>query len=85
MAYMTELGQLSRSRPFREARNYVLHKLQEFDPALGVYGLPEPACDHALLVGGFYQDIGALVVSGVIENFGAREELGAAPSAHSSI
>jgi hypothetical protein len=67
MSYMTQLGPLSRSQAFREAQEYIMTQLSQFDPAVcGVYRLPEPACDHVLLVGGFYQDIGALVVAGVI-------------------
>jgi hypothetical protein len=67
MIYMTELGRIAASADFRDARNYVLTELSQFDPALGVYGLPKPVCDYALQVGGFYQDMGALVLEGVIE------------------
>jgi len=67
MSYMTQLGRIVASPDFREAREYILTQLSQFDPALGVYGLPKPACDHALLVGGFYQDIGALAVQGVVD------------------
>jgi hypothetical protein len=66
--YMIEKGQFFRSQAYREAWDYITTQLYQFDPAsLGVYRLPRPAIDYVLLVGGFYQDIGALVVTGVIE------------------
>jgi hypothetical protein len=68
MLYMTEKGEFYRSKDYRKARDYIITELAQFDPvAVGVYGLPEPAIDYVLLVGGFYQDIGALVVTGVIQ------------------
>jgi hypothetical protein len=68
MLYMTEKGQFYRSKSYRKARDYIITELPQFDPAaVGVYGLPEPAIDHVLLVGGFYQDIGTLAVTRVIQ------------------
>jgi hypothetical protein len=67
ISFLTELAQRARSQDFRKAEDYVLTQLSQFDPAVGVYGLPEPACDYALLVGGFYQDVGVLVVTGVLD------------------
>jgi hypothetical protein len=68
MLYMTERGQFFRSQAYREAWGYIKTQLSQFDPAtFGVYGLPTPAVDYVLLVGGFYQDIGTLVVTKVIE------------------
>jgi hypothetical protein len=65
--FMTELGQRNRGQEFRKALDYIHAELSKFDPALGVYGLPEPAAGHVLLVGGFYQDVGVLVVTGVMD------------------
>lgn len=68
MLYMTGRGEFVRSQAYREARDYIMTQLSQFDRvAFGVYGLPKPAIDYVLLAGGFYQDIGALVVTGVIE------------------
>jgi hypothetical protein len=68
MIYMTEKGEFFRSKEYRNAWNYIITELSEFNPAaVGVYDLPEPAIDYVLLVGGFYQDIGLLVVTGVIQ------------------
>lgn len=68
MIYMTEKGEFFRSKEYREAWSYIITELSEFNPAtVGVYDLPEPAIDYVLLVGGFYQDIGLLVVTGVIQ------------------
>jgi hypothetical protein len=67
MTFMTELGQRTRSQDFRSAYDYVLKELPKFDPALGLFGLPEQARSHALLVGGFYDDVGILVVTGVLD------------------
>jgi hypothetical protein len=65
--FMTELGQRTRSPDFRKAYEYVQTQLSQFDPTLGLFGLPEPARDHALLVGSFYQDVSTLVVTGVLD------------------
>jgi hypothetical protein len=65
--FMNELGQTIRSQVFLNAQDYVLTQLSQFDPSLGVYGLPEPAREYALRVGGFYQDLGVLVVNGVLD------------------
>lgn len=65
--FVTELGQKTRTPDFIKARDYVLTELSKLDPALGVYGLPEPARDYVLLVGDFYQDVASLVVSGVLD------------------
>lgn len=68
MIYMTEKGEFFRSKDYRKAWDYILNELSRFDPAVvGVYDLPEPAIDYVLLVGGFYQDIGLLVVTEVIQ------------------
>jgi hypothetical protein len=67
MLYMTERGQFFRSPVYREAREYVMTQLSQYDPSVGIYDLPKPAIDYVLQVGGFYQDIGALVVTGVIQ------------------
>lgn len=67
ISFITDLGQRTRSQHFREARDYVLTQLSQHDPALGIYGLPEPARDHVVLVGGFYQDVGTLTLTGVLD------------------
>jgi hypothetical protein len=68
MLYMTEKGEFYRSKAYRKARDYIITQLCQFDPTVvGVYGLPEPAIDYVLLVGGFYQDIGTLVVTRVVQ------------------
>jgi hypothetical protein len=68
MLYMTEKGEFYRSKAYRNAHDYIITELSQFDPAVvGVYGLPEPAIDYVLLVGGFYQDIGTLVGTRVIQ------------------
>jgi hypothetical protein len=67
MVYMTEKGEFYRSKDYRKARDCIITDLPRFDPVVaGVYGLPEPVIDCVLLVGGFYQDIGALVVTEVV-------------------
>jgi len=65
--FVTELGQSIRTPDFTKAREYILTQLSQFDSALGIYGLPEPARDYVLLVGGFYQDLGSLVVTGILD------------------
>ena len=65
--FLNETGQKLRSQDFLASQDYVLTQLSKFNPSLGVYGLPEPARGHALQVGGFYQDLGVLVVSGVLD------------------
>jgi hypothetical protein len=67
ISFISELGQRLRSPEFLSAQDYVLTQLSQFDPTLGIYGLPAPAREHVLLVGGFYQDLGVLVVTGVID------------------
>jgi hypothetical protein len=68
MLYMTGKGEFFRSEAYRKAWDYIRTELSQFDPVtFGVYGLPKPAVDYALLVGGFYQDIGTLVVTRVMQ------------------
>jgi hypothetical protein len=67
MSFMTELGQRTRSPEFRNAYDFILADLPQFDPALGIYGLPEAARSQVTLVGGFYQDLGTLVATGVLD------------------
>ena len=67
MLFFSELGQRARTPDFLNAQEYVLTELGQFDPNLGLHGLPEPARDYALLVGYFYQDLGALVTTGVMD------------------
>jgi len=67
MSFMTELGQRTRSPEFRNAYDYILTDLSKFDPALGIYALPEAERSQVTLVGGFYQDLGTLVVTGVLD------------------
>lgn len=67
MSFMTELGQRTRSSEFRNAYDYILTDLPQFDPALGIYALPEAGRSQVVLIGGFYQDLGTLVVTGVLD------------------
>jgi hypothetical protein len=67
LAFMAEMGGLTRTPDFREAQDYVLTRLSENDPTEGITRLPRPARDYVWKVGGFYQDLGALVVTGVID------------------
>jgi hypothetical protein len=67
MSLFSALGQRARSPEFLEAQTYVQTSLDQYDPNLGLHGLPRPARDYALLVGYFYQDVGALVTTGVID------------------
>ena len=73
LVFMANVGGRSRTAEFREAQDYVLRELSQYDSALGITQLPRPARDHVWQVGGFYQDLGALVATGVID-----EELAAA-------
>jgi hypothetical protein len=67
MVYMTEKGEFYRSKDYRKARDCIMTDLPRFDPVVaGVYELPEPVIDCVLLVGGFYEDIGTLVVTEVV-------------------
>jgi hypothetical protein len=66
LSFMAEFGGRSRTREFRVAQEYIRTKLERISPEHGIYDLPEPAREHVLLVGYFYQDIGALVVTGVL-------------------
>jgi hypothetical protein len=67
LVYTAELGSRTRTPEFREAMDFVRTSLRAYDPVLGISDLPSPAREHLLLVGGFYQDLGMLVVTGVIE------------------
>ncbi|GAA3155224.1 hypothetical protein ACFQ0X_43385 [Streptomyces rectiviolaceus] len=67
LIFIGEMMARSRTPAFREARDYLLVSLQEHNRALGVTRLPSPARDHIFLVGSYYQDLGVLVVSGVID------------------
>jgi hypothetical protein len=67
LLFMVEIGARRWNTSFREARDYILSDLSQYDPGLGVSGLPRPARDYVYEVGGFYQDLGALVTAGVIE------------------
>jgi Domain of unknown function (DUF4760) len=67
ITFVGEMGPRSQSQDFHKSWDYIMTELKQFDPALGVYGLPEPARDHVLLVAGFYQDVGVLVRGGVID------------------
>jgi hypothetical protein len=68
MSFMTELGQRTRSPEFRNAYDFILTDFpHQFDPAHGIYALPETERGQVLLVGGFYQDLGILVATGVLD------------------
>lgn len=67
LVYTAELGSRTRTPEFREAMDFVRTSLGAYDPVSGISDLPSPAREHLLLVGGFYQDLGMLVVTGVIE------------------
>lgn len=42
-------------------------ELSNYDSSLGIAKLPRPARDHVWQVGGFYQDLGVLVNTGVLD------------------
>ncbi|MEV6192134.1 hypothetical protein AB0M19_06990 [Streptomyces sp. NPDC051920] len=67
LLFVSEMDKTSRSPAFLESKDWILNSLADHDPALGVTGLPRPAREHIYLVGGFYQQLGALVVTGVID------------------
>jgi hypothetical protein len=64
--FVSELGQRYRSGDFRKAQDYISTELSKFDPVLGIYNLPDPARGYVLLVGGFYQDLGLLALTGAL-------------------
>jgi hypothetical protein len=67
LLYMIDMGARRWTPGFIEARDFVMTRLSEHDPAVGISGLPTPARDCVFEVGGFYQDIGSLVVNGVVD------------------
>lgn len=73
LAFLVGIGGRNRSPEFRDAQDYILTELSNYDPSLGVTKLPRPARDHVWQVGGFYQDLGVLVNTGII-----NEDLAAA-------
>lgn len=66
LAFLAGMGGRNRSPEFREAQDYILTELSDYDPSLGVTKLPRPARDHVWQVGGFYQDLGVLVNTGIL-------------------
>lgn len=67
LLYILDLGSRARAPEFKEATDFVMTSLDGRDPALGISGLPPPAREKVLLVGGFYQDLGMLVVTRTLE------------------
>ncbi|MEU9734329.1 hypothetical protein [Streptomyces sp. NPDC048002] len=67
LLYTLELGSRARAPEFKEAAEFVTTSLDGRDPAPGITGLPPAEREKVLLVGGFYQDLGMLVVTGVLE------------------
>ncbi|MFJ4988038.1 hypothetical protein ACIP9H_30060 [Streptomyces sp. NPDC088732] len=67
LLFVVELSAAARAPEFRESLEYVRDRMGGHDPAAGVTGLPRPARDHAHRAGGFYQELGVLVVTGVID------------------
>ncbi|MER6675024.1 hypothetical protein [Streptomyces sp. NPDC000983] len=67
LLYTLELGARARTPEFKRATEFVLTSLDGRDPALGISGLPPAEREKVLLVGGYYQDLGMLVVTGVLE------------------
>lgn len=67
MLFTNQMGRVRRSSEFRDAEDYIVNELHNYNPRNGIRGLPSPARDHALLVGDFYQDVGTLVVRGTLE------------------
>ena len=73
LAFLVGMGGRNRSPDFREAQDFILTELSNYDSSLGITRLPRPARDHVWEVGGFYQDLGVLVNTGII-----NEDLAAA-------
>lgn len=67
LLFTVELGSRARTPEFRRATEFITTSLDRFDPALGVSGLPTREREQVMLVGGFYQDLGMLVVTRVLE------------------
>ncbi|KOV74985.1 hypothetical protein ADL01_17505 [Streptomyces sp. NRRL WC-3618] len=67
LLFVGEFGRRARSPEFKEAQLYIDTSMAQHNPALGISRLPDPAREHVQLVGGFYSDLGALVVGGVID------------------
>ncbi|MFI6339005.1 hypothetical protein [Streptomyces sp. NPDC050535] len=67
LLFTAELGSRTRTPEFKQAAVFITTGLEGYDPALGISGLPSPEREQVMLVGGFYQDLGTLVVTRVLE------------------
>lgn len=65
---IVEFFREGREPTFLEASQYILKRLEaEHSTDLGVKSLPEDALLHVLRVGGWYEDVGKLVVFGILD------------------
>jgi hypothetical protein len=61
------IGQLGRD-DFQDCQRYVLYHLRdEHDPALGIDGLPHPANNNSWRVGFMYENLGIMLVFGMVD------------------
>ncbi|QDQ09938.1 hypothetical protein [Streptomyces spectabilis] len=72
MRFVAEFIVVSRTEEFQAAQRAVVADLKGEsapDPQGGISGLPEPLQSQVKRVGGFYQDLGTLVVLGVVPEY----------------